>query len=273
MRRFALIGALAALLAAALAPSAQAAFAVEEFSLSFEEKGGVAALQAGSHPFAVTSRLSFHTVPDPTFGEVPDGALKDLDVELPTGLVGDPTAVPACSTKDFINIIPSTKLPSCSDSSAVGVITIKTLDNSNAVSYNSAPVYNLVPPAGAVQKLGFAPYGLPNALVFTVKEGQPYNVVARLRNSPQVEPIYAAKLTLWGNPANPAHDSLRGHCVQPSGFVPTEKSSPPAGSARAASRKPPTSPCRAPAGHSRAATSPPPGRPSRPPRAPSPSRR
>jgi hypothetical protein len=223
MRRFALVGVLAALVATALAPSAQAAFALEEFGLSFEEKGGAPALQAGSHPFAVTSRLSFHTVPDPTFGEVPDGALKDLDVELPTGLVGDPTAVPACSNKDFINIIPSTKLPSCSDSSAVGVITIKTLDNSNAISYNSAPVYNLVPPAGAVQKLGFAPFGLPNALVFTVKDAQPYNVVTRLRNSPQVEPIYAAKLTLWGNPADPAHDSLRGHCVQPSGFVPTEE--------------------------------------------------
>jgi hypothetical protein len=229
MRRLVLVGMLIGLLAAAAAPSAQAAFGLEDFSLGFEEASGAPASQAGAHPFSVTTNLHFHTVPTTRFEEnpngakeVPEGATKDLEVELPTGLVGDPTAVPQCSNADFNNIIRATLESSCSDSSAVGVISVEVLGNANEVEFIHTPVYDLVPPPGTVQKLGFAPYGVPIAIDFVVKESQPYDVIATLRNTSQVLSIYGAKLTIWGAPADPAHDEIRGNCLDPT-FVPSEE--------------------------------------------------
>ncbi|HEX4436007.1 MAG TPA: hypothetical protein VH061_04355 [Solirubrobacteraceae bacterium] len=210
---------LAVLASAVLAPASQAAFGLEDFALTFESANGAAALQAGSHPFAVTSNVRFHSVPDATFGELPEGQTKDLDVELPAGLVGDPGAVPRCSSADFVNIDYNTKETDCPNSTAVGVIVIKVLNNSNAIGYLSAPVYNLVPPGGAVEKLGFAPEGVPIAFELKLRETAPYNAVAKFTDTAQVLQIFGAKLILWGNPADPAHDTMRGHCIN-AGFEP-----------------------------------------------------
>jgi hypothetical protein len=227
MKRLSLIGLLALLLAAAFAPPARAAFGIEEFNLGFEDGTGAPELQAGSHPFGVTTNLRFHTIPTDRYGEppgaqeLPEGATKDLEVELPAGLVGNPTAVPRCSNADFININFNELRPHCPDSSVVGLITLKVFNNSNEVSFINAAVFDLVAAPGTVQKLGFTPYGVPIAFDFRVKPNQPYNVVAKFSDTSQALSIYGAKLTLWGNPASPAHNSVRGHCVVAT-FVPTE---------------------------------------------------
>src|ERR1700753_184410 len=84
------------------APAAHAAFGISNFRLDFENADKTADTQAGSHPFAVTNKLSFTAHIDSELGELPDGAVKNLTVRLPEGLVGDPHAVPRCSKADFI---------------------------------------------------------------------------------------------------------------------------------------------------------------------------
>jgi hypothetical protein len=223
MKRIAMILAAAVLGVAMFAPSAQAAFGLEGFNLAFEGNAGAPAVQAGSHPFAVTSTVNFHTVPNSLpFLEEPEGAPRNVDVELPAGLVGDPTGVQQCSNADFISINQNFKIPDCSEGSVVGVVTLRTLNNSDQIQYINSPVYDLVPPPGAVQKLGFTPDGVPVAVEFVVNEAQPYNVIAKFTNTSQVLQIYRVKLTLWGNPANPAHDPERGSCVFPN-WVETEE--------------------------------------------------
>jgi hypothetical protein len=231
MRRL-LLGILLGLLGCAVfAPASQAAFGIEEFALTFENADGTPALQAGSHPFAVTSNVRFHAAPTTIFDEesqnpaeeLPEGATKDLDVELPAGLVGDPTAAPRCSGADFIDINEETKEPACSNSSAVGVIVIKTVSAADELAYISAPVYNIAPPEGAVEKLGFAPYGVPIALELDVNMSSPYNVIAKFTDTSQFLPVYGAKLIIWGNPGDPVHDTMRGHCVNASEFTETEE--------------------------------------------------
>jgi hypothetical protein len=223
MKRIGMILAAAVLGMAAFAPSAQAAFGLEDFTLAFEGNAGAPALQAGSHPFAVTSTVNFHTIPNNLpYLEEPEGAPRNIVAELPAGLVGDPNAVPQCSNADFVVVDQDFKVPNCSNASVVGVITIRSLENSNKIEYTTTSVYNLVPPPGAVEKLGFTPDGVPIAVEFVVNQSQPYNVTAKFTNTSQVLQLYKAKLTLWGDPASAAHDRERGKCILPD-FTETEE--------------------------------------------------
>jgi len=54
------------------------------------------ATQAGSHPVAMRIRVGFEQD-----GPFTDGDLRNLDVELPPGLIENPTAVPLCSPATF----------------------------------------------------------------------------------------------------------------------------------------------------------------------------
>jgi hypothetical protein len=212
MRRF-LVPFLALATLATIAAPAQAAFGVKDFDLRFTNADGSVATQAGSHPFAVTNVLHFNTTMDPIHGEVPDEAAKDIDVQLPAGLVGSPTATPRCSGADFIVINQNSKIPGCSNSTAVGTISLE-LRAFAGREFLSAPVYNLIPPPGVIQKLGFSAFGVPIAIEFTVSPDPPYNVVVSPRNIAQPLPIFGSRLTVWGNPGNPAHDAERGSCVE-----------------------------------------------------------
>jgi hypothetical protein len=198
--------------------AAQAAIGVEGLDLTFTDAGGNAELLAGSHPFAVTNTLALKekTAPPP-LETVPDGALRDLTLKLPQGLVGNPLAVPRCASTDFVRISFQTKLPACSDDSAVGVISVKVYYAPNIengpIGYASAPVYNLTPAPGVVQQLGFSVEGVPVVITFTVEHRHPYEVVANLRYTAQPLPVFGSRLIIWGNPADPAHDAERGSCI------------------------------------------------------------
>jgi hypothetical protein len=223
MKRFALTLAAAALMALAIAPSAQASFGFEDFDLTFLNEDGTPAVQAGTHPFAVVNKLRFKTRIDPIFEEVPDEAVKDLTVQLPEGLVGQPGAIPRCPSADFINFSQNTSLPACSNSTAVGTVIVKGRFGASSSQFASAPVYNLVPPPGVVQKLGFVAIKVPVTIEFTLNPNPPYNIEAKLHDTSQAVPVYGSKLTVWGNPASSLHDLERGSCVAASGPIGEEK--------------------------------------------------
>jgi hypothetical protein len=139
MKRLALV--LLAVTAAlfSTAPGAQAALEFKEFDLTFQNEDGSATTQAGSHPFAVVNQLEFDTTVDPFYGEVPTEQVRDLNVQLPAGLVGDPGAIPRCSSADFINFDQESKLPNCSNSSAVGTISVHIHYKSSESPYQGKP--------------------------------------------------------------------------------------------------------------------------------------
>ena len=200
-----------ALLFLLTAPVAKASFGFEAFDFYFPTSTGGAQTQAGSHPFGVDNTIKFTEVIDPVYGEVPDEAVKDLEVQLPIGLVGAPGAVPRCPNADFIHWNQETKIPKCSNSSAVGTIIVELFFS--RPEFVSAPVYNLIPPPGVAQKLGFIAYGVPVTIEFTVNENPPYNVIATLHDIAQPLPFYGSELRVWGNPASPLHDAERGPCI------------------------------------------------------------
>jgi hypothetical protein len=212
VRALALALAALALASAALAAApAMATFGIKSFSFGFTAADGSAEAQAGAHPFAATSGFSFNTVFHPGRGvEVPDGAAKDQRVELPPGLVGNPKAVPRCSSADFIDIERTAQLPNCPNSAVVGTVTAE-LEAPG--SFWNFPVYNLQPPPGVPLKLGFIALTVPVAIEVKLNDSPPYNAIASVSYNPQAVPVYGASVSLWGNPADPAHDPFRGSCL------------------------------------------------------------
>ena len=217
-------GLLVAILAAALAglafgaAPAQAVFGLSEFDVRITEKDSTPGnpfddpdqTQAGSHPYAVTTffGLNFHEVagqPFP-FNFAPDERLRDLLIEQVDGFSGDATAIPRCSTADF-SAGPQTE---CPDSSVVGVSAIAA-GFPPPFAYFNQPVFNLEPPPGVVVRLGFIVGGAVRQTIdIGVKQGGDYNVTATTPQVTEAVAVFGGAIQLWGVPADPGHDSLRG---------------------------------------------------------------
>lgn len=166
--------ALTGLLALAAAAPAMGAepFGLESFDVAFSGAGGDAQLQAGSHPYAMDTTLGVNSeeVGEELF---PVEAVKDLEVTQVPGFAGDPTAVPPCSTLDFLSLPPGKNdLPECADSSAVGVSHV-TVGSGEAQGTFNVPLYNLAPSPGHVARLGFVVQSVPVTVDVGVSQTPP----------------------------------------------------------------------------------------------------
>jgi hypothetical protein len=220
MRRLASTVAIAVLGLLAVAVPSQAAFGLKNIDVSFTNADGSPAVQAGSHPFAMTTTFDIVTNPDPVFEELPVEAIKDVVITQIPGLVGDPTAVPYCSNSAFS----VTAAVDCPPGSALGTTDSRVLSPGAVLS---SPVYNLEPPPGVAAKFGFWTLLVPVTVELIVKPEAPYNVVAISHNIPNLAPVYGNSLTLWGSPGDPAHDSERGRCFGGGGTCPANITSVP----------------------------------------------
>ena len=210
--------------AALLAPAAASAeFGLHDLSVDFSAKEGKPPLQAGSHPFEMITTLKVNTREEEVEGEeleFVDGAFRDFTVKTPPGLVADPTAIPTCSTLDFLSKPEGPfELPECANSSALGTVTITLGEDgqSNEGAEEPTAVYNLDPPPGAVAKLGFWALETPVTVLVGLSQEPPYRGVASLANAVQILEVFGSELTVWGNPADPAHDAVRGKCLRKPG--------------------------------------------------------
>jgi hypothetical protein len=193
------------------AAPAQAEFGIHDFDVTFANQDDSPATQAGSHPFAVNTSFGLNNTPG--FPPSLDGELKELSVEQIAGLIGDATAYPTCSTADFLGLPEGVSIiegkTECEESEvAVGVVGAWIWPIEAHL-----PVLNLEPAPGVPVRLGFNVAGAHIVINVGLKQGPDYNIIGAQKNVPQVVPFLAAKLQLWGNPADPAHDELRGECA------------------------------------------------------------
>jgi hypothetical protein len=213
VKRMSLVLFAALALGASSAGPASAEFGLSQISVSFTEADGSPTRQAGSHPFAMTTAFHVNTKLSVDKGvQVVDGAIRNLDVILPAGFVGNPTAVPRCETLDFLSE-DSNGHPDCADSTALGVLTVRLGGGTGSVGEGTVAVYSLEPPPGSAAKLGFEVAEQPITVSIAPAQTPPYNVVASLRNTSQTVEVLSSELTIWGNPADPAHDPDRGDCA------------------------------------------------------------
>jgi hypothetical protein len=199
----------AELLNGALIARAQASFGLKDFSVGAFNEDGSPARQAGSHPFALTTSFEVNTKLNAEEEEIPDGQIKDARFYLPPGLIGSRTAVPQCTTAEFLTI--DEARPACPDNTAIGYTKVRVI---NASGFFIAAVYNLVPPPGVAAKLGFvARAGVPVTAEIGINGEEPNELVGSALNIVQAVNFFSAELTIWGIPAAHSHDPFRGRCL------------------------------------------------------------
>jgi hypothetical protein len=192
--------AVAASLALTVVP-ASASFGVAGFGVSVTNRDGTPDTQAGSHPYELTTNIALNAT-EASGIPAPEGNVKDIQVELPPGLIGNPSAVPKCPLANLIAYI-------CPPASQIGVLTLNT-----AIGLEGPiPVYNMVPPDGLPAQFGVKIFGLvPVFIDSQIRTGGDYGITASLSNISEVLPLTGSSLTLWGVPGDPAHNGER-QCI------------------------------------------------------------
>ena len=184
------------------APTAQAAFGFKTLSLTFANEDTSPATQAGSHPFDWTTSLTLNTTGSGV-EELPDGALKDLRIQLPPGLVGTPGLLPHCSHAEFLD-------QACPAASEVGSIGLSTsLAETEGLEF---PIYNLEPLPGNAAELAFTATVVPIIIELQVATKPPYNLVAQITNASQAAAFFGSTLTIHGVPGSTPFLTLPRSC-------------------------------------------------------------
>ncbi len=202
----------------------------DSFRFRAVDEAGHPVTQAGAHPFGVTTSFAVNSKLDPVDGTVvaSEGA-KDIDVDLPTGLVGDPQATPQCGA-DQIAVNP----PRCPVASQVGTIRLRLLVAFGYMYVGTVPVYNLTTANGETAAFGFN-LVTPIHIAARIRQDSDYGVSAKITGVSQAYTLLSADMTLWGVPADPAHDAAR---FDPDDPVVTEQGGQAWGIASAAPRRP-----------------------------------
>jgi hypothetical protein len=203
------------------AAPAEAGLTITEFNTEVLAEGGGPATLAGSHPFALTTKLGFALAPEPPAqpgGPYTDGDLRDLSLELPPGLIENPAAVPKCSQAQFEEPrsspfeSPSASGENCPARTQVGLLTVETVGPGGQT--RSFGLFNLAPPPGVPSELGASPYGVPLTFETTIRGAEGgYGLTLESHNVTQAFDLARLELTVWGTPWGVAHNGRRGNCL------------------------------------------------------------
>lgn len=206
-----------ALVTLAGAGPAQAAFGVRAFDGQVSANpAGDPYTQAGGHPYEAWSQIDFSGHIDPSLGfELPDADARTIRVDLPAGLVGNPSAVQKCTRTDFFSPDPehAPDGTACPLESQVGMTYIELVQGVKLVS----AVWNLTPSPGSPATFGLVITGIRILANASVRTGGDYGITLTFPEINQGVPILSTKFTLWGNPPESSHDFQR--CSTPDGFV------------------------------------------------------
>jgi hypothetical protein len=202
-----------------------APFGLEDYELSPEEAGGAPATQAGSHPFQLTTTLTFNQLastgsgPGTAYRARPAALAKDVGVKLPPGLLGNPVPIPRCTLAQYSTILfnGGENVVACPPQTAVGVAMIS-VDEPVLAGFLTiqVPIFNLEPAFGEPARFGFwvGPTATSVAIDTALRGGSPgepeYAITASSTNITQAAAFLSNQLIFWGVPADPRHDSARG---------------------------------------------------------------
>jgi hypothetical protein len=179
-----------AVLVPALAPAAaRAALGLVPGSFQVEtlNEQGQPELRAGAHPDKMIVRFAFTTLPN---GGA-EGNVKELTINLPAGLVGDPLAVPACPRAAFVE-------NQCEPESQIGVMHATFA----GLSQQEFPLYAIEPREGELAEFGFFALVLPIRLEIGLRPQTGYGLQINLHDLPQSIPLTTGEVELWGVPAD-----------------------------------------------------------------------
>jgi hypothetical protein len=192
--------------------SGRTEFGIGQYELVPENEDGSPDTQAGSHPERLTSTIAFNQEFESGLAR-PAALVRNLNFDLPVGLVGNPTAIAQCTTLQFTTFEGSVN--SCPADTAIGVAAVTIIEpRGTHFGFHpvtmTVPVFNLTPGAGEPARFGFEAIGVPAIFDTAVRTGEGYGVQVRVHEISQVTALLGAQLTLWGVPGDPSHDQSRG---------------------------------------------------------------
>jgi hypothetical protein len=219
-RAFGVCSALALVAVAVLPALARADFGIKSFSVGAVEQNGTVDTLAGSHPHKL--KVAFEMNQDEE-GR-PEGTLRDVIVELPPGLLGNPQATPRCTGAQFEG-----ESGSCPGNTQVGVARVRIFNAGEDLIATHA-IYNLVPPLGVPAAVGFTVSGALSVQEASLRTGSDYGANVHDTTIPTSVLIRGVTEEIWGVPADDSHDAER-ECLDPiteTFFVPCEVETTPA---------------------------------------------
>jgi hypothetical protein len=203
-----------------LISSARVPAGFQQFRSALTDEEGRPVSTAGAHPYQYTTGFAVNTktaVPasEGAF-EAAGGDVKNIEVALPPGLIGNPTAVSQCPTQKFNEVstiggVTSYEANACPAGSVLGLVIPQQIEGEGGAF--TVPLYNLVPPQGMPAQFGFQVAGLPFFINTKVRTGGDYGITAYLKNLSEAKRVTAATVFIWGTPAAAGHDPFRGACL------------------------------------------------------------
>jgi hypothetical protein len=162
---------------------------------------GTVDTQAGSHPYELTINFNMND-----YEHNPNNQ-RNLDVSVPPGLVGNPTAIPQCPRKLFDE-------NNCPSKDQIGVDRpeLNPQGESGSEQFGLSwliPVYNLVPPKGMPAQFGFDLIGIQTFLDAGVRTGGDNGITERVNNLTKEYDVADNSITLWGIPGEASHNGER----------------------------------------------------------------
>jgi uncharacterized repeat protein (TIGR01451 family) len=182
------------------------AFGLDAFDLA-ATTDGAAFTQAGGHPDAQATSIDFntHTDPNPAVGDVsPLEDTRDVTVDLPPGLVGDPASLAQCTLAQLAvgGLSPA---PECPLGSQLGTALVR----HSVGGLGPVSVFNMVPPPGAPARFAYDVSGTIVVLDAHVRSSGDYGISTSAAYVPQGLSIVGNDIDFWGVPADPAHKPER----------------------------------------------------------------
>jgi hypothetical protein len=213
--------AMSCLLAVAFAATASAAefgfLAAGGLTVAATNKDGTPDLQAGSHPYDFSTQVAVNreTVLEKPLEKLEEitrpvgGDVKDIEVNLPPGLVGDPEATPQCPQSQLSGGTFGVYEPSrCPRDTQIGMTDLEFSGHEHA----HTGVFNLTPPVGEPAEFGFLVLGTPVVLVPRVRTGGDNGLSVRFTGLGQGFSLLRGNVIMWGVPSDPGHDDEREPC-------------------------------------------------------------
>jgi hypothetical protein len=176
-------------LGAVAPPLAGASLEFTEAEVMLTEKNGTYSRQAGAHPnFA----FKFALPPGP-----PE-PVRDVEVELPTGMLGNPAPFATCLLSEMFAV-------KCQPEAQVGKVEIKLANLGGPVNI---PLFNLAHGPEVPAQFGFKLLQVVATITPLVRPSD-YGISAATLKITEVERIEWVRTIFWGVPADPTHDGER----------------------------------------------------------------
>jgi hypothetical protein len=177
------------------------------FIAPLTDEDGAAVKSAGAHPFQATASFSLPTR-KPGNVVTNAGYARNIWVELPRGLGGDPAATPVLCTE-----VQLTGTEGCPEGSQVGLADVTTSIGVGSNGVSTTPLYNMVPQPGSVAELAtdIAGAGLYAHTLLSVRSDGDYGIEALVPDLLALgsNPIFGVQSQIWGDPSAAAHDPSR----------------------------------------------------------------